>query len=399
MDRLPRSIIHIDLDAFFASVEELLEPAIAGKPIIVGGDPAQRGVVASASYPARAFGVRSAMPMSQALRLCPQAIVRHGHYDQYRRYSEQVMAILETYTPLVEQLSIDEAFLDVTGCHRLWGPPEEIARTVQARILSECHLSSSVGVASNKLVAKVASGLRKPRGFVVVQPGEEADFLAPLAVESLWGVGAVAARRLHDLGLHTIGDLAGVPEKTLIYAFGSQGLTLYDHAHGRDDRPVVPESRRRSLSRERTFAQDVYDERALERVLLEVSDEVGARLRKYGLQGRTVTLKLRYADFTTITRQVTLERPTNLGPTIYQHARQLLKDTWQPGAPVRLLGAGVDGLLREPAYQLGLFGDDDGRWARLAKALDQIRCRYGADAIRRAAFLDPPPSSKEIDQS
>lgn len=393
-----RSIIHLDLDAFFASVEELLDPSIAGKPVIVGGDPAQRGVVSSASYAARAYGVRSAMPMSRALRLCPQAVVRHGHFREYRRYSEQVMAILAAYTPLVEQISIDEAFLDVTGCERLWGSAPEIARTLQRRILDECRLPSSVGVASNKLVAKIASGLRKPRALVVVPPGEEAAFLAPLPIEGLWGVGEVAARRLHDLGLRTIGDLAALRRETLVYAFGSYGAALYEHARGIDNGQVTTEYRRRSLSREETFARDVVDERDLERVLLRLSDEVATRLRRHGLQGRVVGLKLRYGDFTTITRRVTLEQPTDLAPTIYAHARALLRRAWKAGAAVRLLGVGMAGLVEIPAYQLGLFSAGEQRSARLSRTLDAIQARYGNDAIRRAAFLEPEGDEGDVEE-
>lgn len=390
-----RSIIHLDLDAFFASVEELLDPSIRGLPIIVGGDPAARGVVSSASYAARAYGVRSAMPMAHALRLCPQAVVRHGHYREYGRYSAMVMTILEGYTPLVEKVSIDEAFLDVTGCERLWGPAADIARTLQRRILDECGLPSSVGVATNKLVAKIASDLRKPRALVVVPPGEEARFLAPLPIEALWGVGAVAARRLHDLGLHTIGELAAVPRETLVYTLGSYGAMLYEHARGIDRRPVTPEGRRRSLSREETFARDVDDEATLERVLLRLSDEVAVRLRRHGLQARVVAIKLRSADFRTVTRRVTLERPTDLAPAIYGQARQLLRRAWRQGTPLRLVGVGVAGLVETPAYQLGLFGGDDRRWARLSRALDEIQARYGAQAIRRAAFIEPEEADVE----
>lgn len=392
-----RSIIHLDLDAFFASVEELLDPSIAGKPVIVGGDPARRGVVSSASYAARAYGVRSAMPMGRALRLCPQAIVRHGHFREYRRYSQMVMSILAAYTPLLEQVSIDEAFLDVTGCERLWGPAPELAALLQRRILEECGLPSSVGVASNKLVAKIASGLRKPQGLVVVPPGEEAAFLAPLPIEELWGVGEVAARRLHDLGVRTIGDLAALPQETLVYAFGSYGSTLYEHARGIDNRPVVPEGRRRSLSREETFARDITDEGELEKTLLRLSDEVAARLRRHGVQGRVVGLKLRYGDFHTVTRRVTLHQPTDLAPTIYQHARALLQRAWKTGAPVRLLGVGVAGLVETPAYQLGLFGTGEERWARLSRALDAIQARYGDGAIRRATFIEPEGDEGEVE--
>lgn len=393
-----RSIIHVDLDAFYASVEELLDPAIAGKPVIVGGDPRERGVVSSASYAARAFGVRSAMPMSQALRLCPQAIVRHGHFREYGRYSRQVMSILEEYTPLVEQVSIDEAFLDVTGCERLWGPPEQIGRTIQQRILQTCRLPCSVGVATSKLVAKIASGLRKPRGLVVVPPGEEAAFLAPLPVEQLWGVGEVAARRLHDLGLHTIGALAAVPREALTLAFGNQGAVLYEHARGIDSRPVVVEGRRRSLSHERTFARDVTDWGELEKSLLATCDEVAARLRSLGLQGRVIGLKLRDMDFRTVTRQATVERPTDLAQTIFQQARRLLRATWRAGTPIRLLGVSVSGLVELPAHQLGLFGDDDSRWVRLSQALDQIYSRYGERAIRRATFLEPGEAADDLEE-
>ncbi|MGQ9681908.1 MAG: DNA polymerase IV [Anaerolineae bacterium] len=387
-----RSIIHIDMDAFYASVEELLNPSIAGKPILVGGDPQARGVVSSASYAARAFGVRSAMPMSQAIRLCPQAVICRGHHREYHRYSKQVMAILSEYTPLVEPLSIDEAFLDVTGCERLFGTGEEIARTLLRRIHQEAGLSASAGVAGNKLVAKIASGLHKPRGLVIVPPGEEAEFLAPLPVEDLWGIGPAVARRLHDLGVRTIGELAAIPVKTLSLAFGSYGEVLHQHALGRDNRPVVTGGRRRSLSHENTFARDITDEPELEKELLHIADEVGARLRKAGLQGRVVVLKLRNAAFETVTRNITLQRPTNLGPTIYAAARELLRRTWKPGTPVRLLGVGLSGLVDEPSYQLSLFGQDDSRWTRLSQALDQIRSRYGRDAIRRATFVQPPAS-------
>jgi DNA polymerase-4 len=266
---------------------------------------------------------------------------------------------------------------------------------LQQRILDTCRLPSSIGVATNKLVAKIASGLRKPHALVVVQPGDEAAFLAPLPIDALWGVGAAAARRLQDLGIHTVGDLAAMPRKTLVYAFSSQGIALHEQAHGIDNRPVVPESRRRSVSHEQTFARDVAQESELDKALLASSDRVAARLRGSGLQGRVVGLKLRYADFSTVTRRVTLERPTDLAPMIYQEARQLLDRTWKAGTPVRLLGVAVARLTDQPAYQLGLFGNDNRRWARLSQALDQIRGRYGEQAIRRAAFLEPLPPVEE----
>jgi DNA polymerase-4 len=259
-------------------------------------------------------------------------------------------------------------------------------------------LPSSLGVASNKLVAKIASGLRKPRGLVVVAPGEEAAFLAPLPVEQLWGIGPAAARRLHDLGVHTIGDLASIPLKTLTMAFGSQGEALHAHALGQDDSPVITDWQRRSLSHERTFARDTSDERELEKALLRSADEVGARLRREGLQGRVVVLKLRNAAFETVTRRLTLNRPTNLGPVIYEAARELFQRTWKPGTPVRLLGVGLSGLLEQPSYQLALFGEDDSRWTRLSRALDQIRGRYGENAIQRATFVHPPqPGDEDVE--
>ncbi|MBM4431659.1 MAG: DNA polymerase IV, partial [Chloroflexi bacterium] len=246
----PRWIIHLDLDAFFASVEELLDPSLAGLPVLVGGSPEGRGVVSSASYAARAYGVHSAMPMSQALRLCPQAVVCSGHHQEYSRYSHQVMAILAEYTPLLEPISIDEAFLDVTGCEQLFAPAPELARLIQQRILSELCLPSSLGVASNKLVAKVASTLAKPRGVRVVPAGEEAAFLFPLPIERLWGVGGVTAARLHTTGVRTIGQLAALPSQEMKALFGSAAEEMRHRALGLDDSPVGVETRRKSVSQE-----------------------------------------------------------------------------------------------------------------------------------------------------
>ncbi|MGC8787354.1 MAG: DNA polymerase IV [Anaerolineae bacterium] len=381
-----RSVIHVDLDAFFASVEELLDPSIAGLPIIVGGDPAKRGVVASASYAARAYGVRSAMPMAQALRLCPQAIVRHGHREAYASYSRRVMAILAEYTPLLEQVSIDEAFLDVTGCEQLFGPPEEIARCIQQRIRSELGLPASLGVASNKLVAKVASTLAKPRGLLVVPPGEEAAFLAPLAIEYLWGVGKVTAERLHSLGVQTIGQLAALPDQQMKAVFGSAAAEMHRRALGIDDSPVGIETRRKSVSQEHTFPRDVADVRTLQRYLLEMSEGLAAQLRKEGECARTVVLKIRYPDFRTVTRRVTLEQPTDLTEAIYAQATALLEREWKPGERVRLIGLAVTGLVQ--ARQLSLFGASTQRLAQLSRAVDEIRSKYGEQAIRRASLLN-----------
>ena len=384
---MSRRIIHLDLDAFFASVEELLDPSIAGLPVIVGGSPEGRGVVSSASYPARAYGVHSAMPMSQALRLCPQAIVRHGHHGQYGVYSRRVMAILSEYTPLLEQISIDEAFLDVTGCEALFGPADALAHRIQERILAEVRLPSSLGVAGNKLLAKVASELAKPRGVVVVPPGQEAAFLSPLPIERLWGVGEVTAARLHEHGLRTIGQLAALPEVQMKALFGSGALEMHRRALGMDDSPVGVEMHRKSVSQERTFARDVGDLEVLQRALLEMSEEVAALLRKEGDCARTVVLKMRYPDFTTITRQVTLAQPTDLAEDICAQAHKLLQREWKKSTQLRLIGVGVSGLSQ--GRQLSLFDTHSEHLSKVSQAVDEIRHKYGDDAIRRASLLKP----------
>jgi len=382
-----RWIVHVDLDAFFASVEEILNPALRGKAIIVGGDPSQRGVVSSASYPARACGVHSAMPMAQAVRLCPQAVVITPRHHEYGRRSRAVMAILREITPAVEPLSIDEAFLDVTGCERLWGPPLEVARRIQRRILEEQGLPCSLGIATTKLVAKIACDTGKPRGLVLVPAGQEATFLAPLPIERIWGVGRVTAERLRSLGIETIGDLAGWPEEDLERAFGDAGRHLYRAARGIDASRVETGRERRSISQERTFGRDEGDRRTLERTLLGMAENVAARLRQQGLVAETVRLKLRTPAFVTHTRQVSLVQPTDQGQVIYAAALQLLHENWRQGQQLRLLGVGVSGLLDHSGYQLSLFDRSDQRRTRLNRAVDAIRDRYGHDAITRASLL------------
>ena len=381
-----RRVLHVDFDAFYASVEEILDPSLKGKPLIVGAPPEQRGVVASASYPARAFGVRAAMPTAQALRLCPQAIVLPPRHDIYGEYSVRMMTILCEYTPLVEQLSLDEAFLDVTGCEDRWGSPEELAHQLQERLEAELGLTASIGLASNKLVAKIASGLEKPRGFVVVAQGREAEFLTSLPVEKLWGVGQVTAGRLHDIGVFTVGQLAELPEAQLEAQFGRRGRDLYRQARGIDDTVVVVERVARSLSREVTFAQDIEERQVLRKQLFALSESVAHMLRKRGLRGRTIKLKLRYSDFETLTRQVTIGSPTDLGQVIFDHAARLLEKNWDTRRKVRLIGVGVSRLGGE-ARQLALFESaDDGRiekLRRLSDSVDRIREKYGDHAIRR----------------
>ncbi|MFX1355389.1 MAG: DNA polymerase IV [Promethearchaeota archaeon] len=382
-----RYILHLDVDAFFASVEEILDPSLKGKPLIVGARPEQRGVVASASYAARAFGVRSAMPTAQALRLCPQAIVLPPRHKAYGEYSARMMAILSEYSPLIEPLSLDEAFLDVTGCEARWGSPEELARHLQGRLEAELSLTASIGLASNKLVAKIASGLEKPHGFVVVPHGREAEFLAPLPVEKLWGVGEVTAGSLHDMGVFTIGQLAEIPAAQLEAHFGRRGRGLYRQARGMDDSPVVVEREEKSLSREVTFAEDIGDQQMLRKELLSLSESVARLMRRRGLRGRTIKLKLRYSDFKTLTRQVTMEAATDLEQVIYDQAARLLDKAWDRRRKVRLIGVGVS-KFETGERQLSLFEVVDEERAeklrRLSQAVDRIREKYGDEAIRRA---------------
>jgi DNA polymerase-4 len=350
----PRAIIHLDLDAFFAAVEVLENPELAGKPVLIGGRPEERGVVAAASYPARAFGVRSAMPMYRALALCPQAVVLPARHRLYREYSHRVMDIVHQTSPLVEQISIDEAFLDLTDQVEDWGEAVEIARGLQQRVREEIGLSASLGVATNKLVAKVASDRDKPGGLTVVEPGEEAAFLAPLPVRVLWGVGPVTAQKLEAMDIKTVGDLARLSEEEMRARFGKHGADMAGRARGSDERPVVTEHERKSVSQERTFAHDLRDPRALRRELWRLSQGTARRLKRAGMEVGTVAIKLRYADFTTLSRQMQLGVPTDDEEVIYRAALTLLRRAWQQGRPVRLLGVGGRDL-SPPAGQLPLL--------------------------------------------
>jgi DNA polymerase-4 len=383
-----RIILHLDLDAFFCSVEETHNPSLRGKPFAVGGLPNERGVVASCSYAARQYGVRSAMPMSRALRLAPNLIVVPGRHRLYQEASRQVMAALHNLTPFVEQISIDEAFLDISDIRDQL--PERLALDLQAGIRDELGLPSSIGIASNKLVAKIATEVGKkgaskgapPFGLTLVPAGQESAFLAPLPANMLWGVGPKTEARLAELGIHTIGDIALWPETDLIRRFGEHGRELAQHAKGRDDRPIVTERETKSISQEITFTQDVSDDKALEKTLRELSAKVARSLRKNDLAGKTVKLKIRWPDFTTITRQTSLPQPTDSDDEIIKIALKLLHDVRKPRQAVRLIGVGVSGL-GAPIRQLGLWDAGSEKARKLQAVVDELQEKYGRAMIHR----------------
>jgi len=396
---MQRLIIHLDLDAFFCAVEELHNPDLIGKPFAVGGMPGYRGVVASASYPARQFGVRSAMPMSKAKRLCPDLEVVTWNHANYREYSKQVMAILHDLTPMVEQLSIDEAFMDVTG-HQQDGVT--LAQELQYRIAEKVLLPCSLGVATNKLIAKTANSMGKsqvktghyPNAITVVPAGEEASFLAPLPIRDLWGVGEKTEAKLHRLGLYTIGDIAQYDAKKLERSLGKLGGALYRHANGIDNRPIETEHEAKSISRETTFETDIRDRSLLDKTIRDLSAGVGRRLRKAGIAGVTIRIKYRYPDFSTYTRQTTLDDPTQDDDLIYEVSAKLLAANLPRHQAIRLIGVGVAGL-QEPRRQLSLWDEPAHQEKQqLQDALDKLRDKYGDDAVQRGAT--PPPKPPDV---
>jgi len=385
---MARVILHLDLDAFFCSVEETQNPALRGKPFAVGGKPNERGVVASCSYAARAVGVRSAMPMSRAVRLCANLIIVPARHHLYGEVSQQVMDKLHQVTALVEQISIDEAFLDISDMRE---PPIEIARGLQSAIKNDLQLSSSVGIASNKLVAKIATEVGKkssgkktepPFGLTVVPFGEEARFLAPLPADMLWGVGPKTYARLSELGIHTIGDIAAWKQKDLIDLFGENGRDLWSHAQGIDNRPVTTEYETKSVSQENTFSVDVRDEKTLEKTLREQSKEVGRQLRKNDLAGKTVKIKIRWSDFTTLTRQTTLPTSTDNDDEIFKTAMKLMREARTQNQPVRLIGVGISGL-GAPVRQLSLWDAGSEKSRKLQEVVDKLQEKYGKDVIHK----------------
>jgi len=380
------TILHVDLDAFFAAVEQRDNPELRGKPVIVGGGgPNDRGVVSTASYEARVFGVRSAMPLRTAGALCPNAIFIPVHGRKYAEASKQVMEILRRFTPLVEPLSIDEAFLDLTGTEGLFGSGEDVGRKIKKAIQDDVQLTASVGVAANRLVAKIASDLKKPDGLVVVPYGEEREFLAPLPLERLWGVGARTRLALADYEIKTIGDLAELPLDVLTRRFGSMGRVLSARARGVGDTDVGGDMAAKSVSHEHTFDVNTDDWEVMKRTLLALSEGVGSRLRTAGIKCTTISVKIRDSEFVTITRQRTLDAPTDSTDVIWQAAIALTRREVK-GMRVRLLGVAATGLGEE--QQIPMFADEDDRHRRAVEAADALRKRFGSRTIRRASLLE-----------
>ena len=378
-------ILHVDMDAFFVSVELLKRPDLRGKPVLVGGT-AGRGVVSAASYEARKYGVNSAMPMSLALQRCPNAVVLRGDYASYTEYSRRVMHIFEEVTPLVEKLSIDEAFLDVSGARRLHGSPAEIAWRLRRRVHDETGLTCSVGVAATKFVAKVASSRAKPDGMLVVPADRTLEFLHPLPVSALWGVGKVTEESLTRLGLRTVGDVAAMPTDALERALGPALAAKLAHlSMGIDARDVVTGREEKSIGHEVTFGYDLTDLEQLRRELLRLSDDVAVRLRRAGVVGRTVVLKLRYGDFRTVTRSRTLGEPTDVARRIYDEASAALGELAGDGARIRLIGVRAEQL--RPSGSGAMLWDPDEEWREAERTIDEVTARFGRGAVRPASLV------------
>jgi len=382
----PLHILHVDMDAFYASVELRDRPDLVGRPVAVGGEASHRGVISAASYEARAFGVHSAQSTARARALCPDLVLLPPDFEKYTRVSREIMAIFKRYTPLVEPLSLDEAFLDVAGCERLFGDAVRIGRSIKADILERTGLVASIGVAPTKFVAKLASDLDKPDGFCVIEPDRVSEVLDPLPVSKIFGVGERTAKRLEALGVTRIGQLAGLSRDAVLAKFGATGAWIHDLAHGIDPRRVTPNRQEKSHGMERTFPEDVSDRAELRRLLYEFCDAVSFTLRERGLRGRTVTVKARYWNFRTVTRSHTLPQATSLGPRLFATARDLLEKV--PRGPLRLLGVSVSGLEDERAPRQGeLFGEpllapEDERATRAQKGLDALRKKYGASVVK-----------------
>ena len=383
------SILHVDMDAFYASASLLSRPELLGTPVIIGGG-GNRGVVLSATYEARAFGVAAAMPMARARRLCPQATVVQPDYARYERISRAVMALFTSITPVVEPLSMDEAFLDVAGSRRRLGSPTAIAQHIRDTIADEQGITCSVGIASTKFIAKLASGLAKPDGLLLVPEAEVVGFLHQLPTGALWGVGERTEEALGQLGLRTVADIAHTPVDTLRRALGDNaGASLHALAWGRDTRTVVPTRRERSIGSDETFAHDIDDAAVIHRHLLKLSDRTAARVRAAGMVGRTITIRVRFADFTTITRSRTLRDPTDVSREVYAVARTLFDNLGLQRARLRLVGVRMEGLIDSAKAPIqGLLDAPEHGWREADRAVDRASARFGAGAVRPASLVE-----------
>jgi DNA polymerase IV len=386
-------VAHVDMDAFYASIEIRDDPSLAGKPVVVGGPSSGRGVVAAASYEARKFGIHSALPMARAERLCATLVILPVDFAKYRDVSSEIMEILRSFSPTIEPLSLDEAFLDLTGTARLLGPPPQVGRDIKRAIRDATRLTASVGIAPVKFVAKIASDLEKPDGMTVVEPGTVEAFLRPLPIARLWGVGPRTREVLESLGIRTVGELAAFDRRRLVARFGPHAEHLQDLARGLDERDVVPDWEAKSYSHEETFARDLTDAEYLEAVLLDQAHRVARRLRRDGVSGRIVQLKLRYHDFRTLTRRVTLEAPTADPSVVYRAGAALFHANWDR-APVRLIGLGASGIVPAASETLDLFDAprEPDRRRRLAETIDRIEDRFGQGKVLPAKVLGRRPS-------
>lgn len=386
-----KTYFHVDMDAFFVSVEELFDPALKGKAVVVGGQRDERGVVSAASYEARKFGVHSAMPLRTAAKLCPHAIFVDGHLDRYRDYSARVHEVLCRFTPLVEMASIDEAYLDMTGTERLHGPPLRAAHELHNAIKAETQLNSSIGIATSRVVCKITSDQAKPNGVLWVVPGQEAAFIGHLEIRKMPGIGKVTEKHLHDIGIRTIGQLAAMEDAVLHDVLGEWGLSLAAKARGLDaggwyESDIGEDDSPKSISHEHTFSADVRDQTALEATLLRLSEMVGRRLREHHLFSRTLQLKLRYTDFITITRAHTLPRATQLDNEIYVAVRDLFRENWTSGRSVRLLGVSTS-KFEDHEGQASLIDDTHERWQHALNAADKLRDKFGDKMVRLGTGL------------
>lgn len=387
-----KTVFHVDMDAFFVSVEEIFDPSLKGKPVVVGGASDQRGVVSAASYAARKFGVHSAMPLRTAAKLCPHAIFVEGHPERYREYSGKVYAILQHFSPLVEMASVDEAYVDMTGTERLLGPPLRAAHTLHETMKADTGLNCSIGIATSKLVAKIASDQAKPNGILSVMPGVEANFLAPLEVRRIPGVGKVTEKNLHAIGIRRIGDLAALDEADLEARFGKWGLALAGKSQGFDaggwfDSEIGERDQPKSISHEHTFDSDTLDRDRIDSTIAHLAEKVGRRLREHKLYARTIQLKLRYSDFSTITRAHSLPAPTQIDIDLVETARKLVRDNWDPKRTIRLLGVHASGFVEERGQLNLIDGGRSERWRQALEATDKLRDRFGESAVSLGSGL------------